>query len=403
MNYGRYQIVGELGKGSMGVVYKAHDPQIDRSLALKVLRPDRITSEEFVRRFLKEAQAIGRLSHANIVTLYDVGQDHGTIFIAMELLTGKTLKDAMAERQLTAQEIIHIGVQVAEALDYAHQKGIVHRDIKPSNIILTSDGPAKLTDFGIARIEDPAAHQQTQAGEILGTPVYMSPEQVMGQPVDGRSDLYSLGVILYEMAMGRKPFSGESIAAVFSSIVQETPPEPIIPDSPIAPRLSALIMKAISKRPEDRFSTGREMAQPLKACLERRKSDVQRQERETPKPKPRHNVLYAAIALIVIVVSGGGYFATQTILDRIRSRTEPNPMVEAHAALNVSSDPTGADVFLDGSFRGKTPVKVDLPLGKYEVRVTLHNYYDWEAQLQLDQKGDVPLFVRLLPTETGKP
>jgi serine/threonine protein kinase len=197
MNYGRYQIVSEVGKGSMGVVYKAHDPQIDRPLALKVLRPDRITSEEFVRRFLKEAQAIGRLSHANIVTVYDVGQDHGTIFIAMELLTGKTLKDAMAERKLTAQEIIHIGVQVAEALDYAHRKGIVHRDIKPSNIILTSDGPTKLTDFGIARIEDPAAHQQTQAGEILGTPVYMSPEQVMGRPVDGRSDLYSLGVILY--------------------------------------------------------------------------------------------------------------------------------------------------------------------------------------------------------------
>jgi hypothetical protein len=162
-------------------------------------------------------------------------------------------------------------------------------------------------------------------------------------------------------------------------------------------------MKAISKRPEDRFPTGHEMAQPLKACLERRKSDVQRQERETPKPKPKRNVLYASIALLVMVVLGGGYFATRTILDRTRITTEQNRKVDIHAALNVSSDPNGADVFLDGSFRGKTPVKVDLPLGKYEVRLTLQNHYDWEAQLQLDQEGEVPLFVRLLPTEAGKP
>ncbi len=402
MNYGRYQIVSEVGKGSMGFVYKAHDPQIDRPVALKILRPDRITSEEFVRRFVKEAQAIGRLSHPNIVTVYDSGQDHGTIFIAMEFLTGKTLKDAMLERKLSLQEIIHIGVQVSEALDYAHQKGIVHRDIKPSNIILTPDGLAKLTDFGIARIEDPSALHQTQAGEILGTPVYMSPEQVMGRPVDGRSDLYSLGVILYEMAMGKKPFNGESLAAVFSSIVQDTPPEPIIPDSPLAPRLSALIVKAISKRVEDRFATGREMAQQLKACLQRRRSDAQRQVPQTAKPKPKTGVLYVSMALIVMAL-GGGYFATQKLLDQNRNKTEQNRKVDEHAALNVASEPTGADVFLDGSFRGKTPVSVDLPLGKYEVRLTLQNYYDWEAQLQLDQKGDVPLFVRLLPTEVGKP
>jgi eukaryotic-like serine/threonine-protein kinase len=389
MNYGRYEIVSEVGKGSMGVVYKAHDPIFGRFLALKVLRPDRITCDNFVRRFLNEPKAAGKLSHSNIVTVHDAGEDHGTFYIVMEFLSGKTLKDVMLERKLGVQEIIHIGVQVAEALEYAHQEGIVHRDIKPSNIILMADGKAILTDFGIARIEDPAAHILTQDGEILGTPLYMSPEQVMGQPVDGRSDLYSLGVILYEMAMDRKPFDGDSLAAVFNAIVQGTPPEPIIADSPIASSLSALIMKAISKSPEDRFPSGREMALKLKACLQRRLTDGLGQKREAPKPKPKHRVLYGSIALIGIVL----------LWVVVYHMIWPSP----HAALNVNSDPTGADVFLDGSFRGKTPVKVDVPLGKYEVRLTLRNYYDWEAQIQLEEETDVPLFVRLFSTEEGKP
>ena len=184
MKYGRYDIVGELGKGSMGVIYRAHDPQIDRVVALKVLRHDRVISEGFVQRFFKEAKAIGRLSHPSIVTVYDVGRDQGTIYIAMEFLEGTPLDRVIQEKRLSLEEIVDLGVQVAEALDYAHQQGIVHRDIKPANIILTPTGQAKITDFGIARIEDPSAPQQTQAGEILGTPSYMSPEQVMSQPVD---------------------------------------------------------------------------------------------------------------------------------------------------------------------------------------------------------------------------
>ena len=197
MKLGRYHILEEIGKGSMGVVFKAHDPQIDRILAVKALRPDRVTSEAFVQRFLKEAQAIGRLSHPNIVTVYDAGLDGDTLFIAMEFLPGHSLKGILEQRQLSDQEIIHIGVEVVEALDYSHQRGIVHRDIKPSNIIINPSGSVKITDFGVAHIEDPNAPAQTVAGEILGTPEYMSPEQVLGKPVDGRSYLYSLGVILY--------------------------------------------------------------------------------------------------------------------------------------------------------------------------------------------------------------
>ena len=182
MQFGRYQILDELGKGSMGIVYKAHDPQIDRPVALKVLRQDRI-NEEFIQRFLIEARAIGKLSHPNIVTVYDTGEDQGNLFIAMELLAGKSLKDVARSENLHLQKIAYIGAQVAEALNYAHQQGIIHRDIKPSNIILGSGSHVKITDFGIARIEDSSAPQQTQAGAILGTPVYMSPEQVMAKPV----------------------------------------------------------------------------------------------------------------------------------------------------------------------------------------------------------------------------
>ena len=226
MNYGRYQVVDEIGQGSMGVVYRAFDPQINRHIALKLLRQDRVTSEELVHRFLKEAQAMGGLTHPNIAIVYDTGRDHGTIFIAMELLRGKSLKELMREKKLSLNEIVHIGVQVAEALDFAHRKGIVHRDIKPSNIIIDSNGNAKITDFGIAHIEDPALTRQTIPGEILGTPLYMSPEQVMSNPVDGRSDLYSLGVILYEMTTGTPPFNGDNLAAIFQAILQATPRAP---------------------------------------------------------------------------------------------------------------------------------------------------------------------------------
>ena len=292
MNFGRYQIISEVGKGSMGVVYKAHDPQIDRVVALKVLRPDRITSEEFVQRFLKEAHAIGRLSHPNIVTVYDSGQDNETLYIVMEFLIGKTLKETQQEKQLSLQEIISIGAQVADALDYAHRQGIVHRDIKPSNILLTPEGYLKLTDFGIARIEDPTAHHQTQAGDILGTPIYMSPEQIMGQKVDGRSDLYSLGVILYELTTGRKPFQGENLAAIFNAIIEEKPPPIELPDTSLGQRLSELIFKSISKSTEERFQTGSQLAQALKGCSPA--AQIRCSRGKCPAAEARPNAVHAA-------------------------------------------------------------------------------------------------------------
>jgi len=386
MNYGRYQVVDEIGQGSMGVVYRAHDPQINRHIALKLLRQDRVTSEELVQRFFKEAQAMGGLSHPNIATVYDTGQDHGTIFIAMEILRGTSLKDLMREKKLNLNEIVHIGVQVAEALDFAHRKGIVHRDIKPSNIIIDPNGNAKITDFGIAHIEDPTLTQQTIPGQILGTPLYMSPEQVMSNPVDGRSDLYSLGVILYEMTTGTPPFKGDNIAAIFQSILQETPRAPELDGSAVSRNLSNLIMKSLNKDPAKRFQTGLEMAQPLKGCLQRRQSDTMRGVR---RPAKRKRIFPAILAAIILIGAAAGAFYF------LSGRGSP-PENLLLSVLKVDSDPSGANVFLDGVLKGQTPLTMKLPLGKYEIRLSRQDFNEWEAQLQLDQEGETPLFVRLI-------
>ena len=388
MKYGRYEVVDEIGQGSMGVVYRAHDPQINRQIALKLLRQDRVTNEELVQRFLKEAQAMGGLAHPNIATVYDTGRDHGTIFIAMEILQGKSLQDHMREKELDHNEIVHIGVQVAEALDFAHRKGIVHRDIKPSNIIIYPDGNVKITDFGIAHIEDPAITQQTIPGEILGTPLYMSPEQVQSKPVDGRSDLYSLGVLLYEMATGTSPFKGDNFASIFQAILQDTPPAPELNDTPMSRNLVALIMKSLSKDPDQRFQTGLEMAQRLKACLQRRQSDtIQAGRRRRPEKGKKFVPMVLAAMILLVAAAGMLYFMYGN------KRPTENKLL---SILKIDSDPTGANVFLDGTLKGRTPLKVDLPLGKYEIRLSRQNYHEWEAQLQLDEAGETPLYVKLI-------
>jgi serine/threonine protein kinase len=306
MKFGRYEIVKKLGEGAMGVVYQAHDPHIDREVALKVLKEDRVESENFVQRFLKEAKAIGRLNHPNIVTVYDIGQDHKTVYIAMEFLEGKPLDEVIGEKKLGLQEVVNIGSQLAQALGYAHNKGIVHRDIKPTNIILTSDNQVKLTDFGIARIEDPSAVQMTQAGEILGTPSYMSPEQVLGKPVDGRSDLFSLGVFLYRITTGKRPFRGNNLGSTFRAITADTPEIPLKLDPTVSKPLSSLIMKSLNKDPKDRFQTGEKMKEALLACLE--KSPEPTSATKPQKQKLNMGLLFLAIFLLVGAVGGFIYF-----------------------------------------------------------------------------------------------
>lgn len=400
MRYGRYEIIKELGKGGMGVVYQAHDPQIDRPVALKVLREDRVVSKDFVSRFFKEAKFIGRLSHPNIVTVYDVGRDHGTIYIAMEYLQGQPFNEVIRSGKLSVEKIVDIALQVANALGYAHEKGIVHRDIKPSNIILTDEGNVKLTDFGIARAEDSNAAQQTQAGVILGTPFYMSPEQVMGKRVDGRSDLFSLGVILYELIVGRKPFEGDHFTAIFRAITDDIPVAPLKIDDSIPQSLSDLIMKALSKNPNKRFQTSKEMGYALKTCLQAKESLLLPGKPISPKKKPV--VSFLIMGLMAAVIFGGtiyffGAYNNKKQASSLSTRIEGNKPVDA--ILMVTSSPSGAQVFLDDSFKGNTPINLEIPIGKYEVRVSLPDYLGWEAQLQISKPGETPLHVRLISIE----
>jgi serine/threonine protein kinase len=423
MQYGRYEIIKELGKGGMGVVYQAHDPQIDRPVALKVLRVDRVVSEDFVLRFFKEAKFIGRLSHPNIVTIYDVGRDHGTIYIAMEYLQGQPFNEVIRSGRLSVEKIIDIALQIANALGYAHEKGIVHRDIKPSNIILTDESNVKLTDFGIARAEDSNAAQQTQTGVILGTPFYMSPEQVMGKRVDGRSDLFSLGVILYELIVGRKPFEGDHFSTIFRSITDDIPVAPLKIDASLPQSLSDIIMKALSKNPDERFQTAKEMGDALKTCLQVKESLLLPRKAISPKKKPVASVFIMGL-MAAVVLGGTIYFfgaykkqASSLSNDEKSTVTEPfqpaklqdttgksesslSTRVEANkpvdAILMVTSSPSGAQVFLDDSFKGNTPINLEIPIGKYEIRVSLPDYLDWEAQLQLSEPGKTPLHVRLI-------
>jgi serine/threonine-protein kinase len=268
--------------------------------------------------------------------------------------------------------------------------------VKPSNILVKSDGRFKITDFGIAHIEDPAAPEQTQAGEILGTPAYMSPEQVLGRPVDGRSDLFSLGIILYELATGVRPFGGEGIHAIFSAITREKPVE-IQDRNPEVPKaLSDVIMRCLRKKPEERYTDGSELARALRASVGRRDSSG-----DSGKQVSRRYVVPALLALLVLVAAGGAWYYMST--RNTVSRTVPNPVKHPEkvkfAVLDVESTPVGARVFVDGDLRGMAPLRLKLTQGKHEVRLSLTGYYEWEAQVDLGEEAAPPLSVTLVSME----
>ncbi|MEP7183884.1 MAG: serine/threonine-protein kinase, partial [Betaproteobacteria bacterium] len=265
---GRYQIDELIGEGAMARVYKAYDPKIDRMLAIKLLKSQLLADDEYRARFLREATGAGILSHPNIVTVFDVGEEGNSPYLAMEWVEGATLADAVkAGRTLTPKDVIEIGIQLTRALDYAHRKGIVHRDIKPGNIMLVHDSlTVKVADFGICRINESEANRQaqhTQVGDVLGTPHYMSPEQVLGQRVDARSDLFSAGVVLYQLLTGALPFEGDSLISVAYKITKSDPPsvDKLRPDLPLS--LRRVIERSLKKQADKRYQTGEEFAQAL--------------------------------------------------------------------------------------------------------------------------------------------
>jgi serine/threonine-protein kinase len=268
---GRYEVTGELGRGAMGVVYKGEDPKIHRTVAIKTVRISDFEEgmeDEMKDRFFREAESAGLLTHPHIVTIYDAGEEHDLAYIAMEFLEGEDLESVVKQgKPLPTVQVLTIVAQVADALGYAHEKGIVHRDIKPANIMrLQGSGAVKVTDFGIARI---TSSSKTKTGVVLGTPSYMSPEQVAGKKVDGRSDIFSLGVVLYEMLTGRKPFQGDDMTSLMYQIAREPHPSPRSINPRIPPVVEKIIDKALEKDVERRYRKAGQMADHLKKVAAR--------------------------------------------------------------------------------------------------------------------------------------
>jgi serine/threonine-protein kinase len=264
---GRYRILGELGRGAMGVVYKAEDPVLDRPLAIKtiVIPADEAERKEYEARFTQEARAAGRLAHPGIVTIYDVGREDEMVYMTMELLEGTDLGTKAEKHRFSVREAVGIALQVAEALGFAHDRGVVHRDVKPPNIMLVAGGRVKIMDFGIARMR--SSDLKTQTGLMLGTPRYMSPEQVAGRPVDHRSDIFSLGTVLYEMLTGTKLFAGADATEIVYNVSQLRPVAPSRINRQVPAMLDLVVAKALEKDIDERYQDAHQFAADLRACL----------------------------------------------------------------------------------------------------------------------------------------
>jgi predicted Ser/Thr protein kinase len=358
---GNYQIVEELGRGGMAVVYRAYQPSLNRDVAIKVLPPQLSFDQEFVERFQREAKAAAKLRHPNIVVIHDVGHEDGTYYIVMEYLEGRTLKQLIqGEGRLPPERAAHIVEQVAAALDYAHQHGFIHRDVKPSNIFVGPDDHVTLTDFGIAKAAS-EAEQLTRTGMLVGTPEYMSPEQAAGSRVDYRTDLYALGVVLYQMLAGRVPYRGTTPHATLHAVIYEPPPPPRQINPSLPPALETVILRAVAKQPEQRFQRGADLASTLRAALTGRAQPVVVPPGPETRIAPAHRrslmpwivtglavVLIAMVAVLAILLLGGdggdatpAPATTQAVaLDTPTSDSGPIPTLEPTATPAPSATST---------------------------------------------------------------
>jgi serine/threonine protein kinase len=322
--FGRYEILSELGRGAMGVVYKAHDPKINRTVAVKTISLAGQPPEDeldFRERFFREAEAAGRVSHPGIVTIFDVGEEPETRapYIVMEFVNGESLDKLLLrndDRRLPVESALRLALELGEALDCAHRQGVVHRDLKPANILVTEDGHAKIADFGVAKLN---LSNQTLGGRALGTPAYMSPEQLNGEAVDGRSDLFSLGVILYTVLTGHRPFQGNSAVTVSFKVVNHEPMPATLFDTALPESLDAVIARAMAKDPADRYQSGMEMVADLRKLLE-----------EEPGSKSKH-ASSPVVASAAQVADDNGPSPALPVLSRQTSEqetpTQPMPVV----------------------------------------------------------------------------
>src|SRR5271157_3615506 len=311
--FGRYEILAELGRGAMGVVYKARDPKINRVVAVKTISlagQSPQEEREYRERFFREAEAAGRLSHPGIVTIFDVGEEPETRapYIVMEFVGGESLDKLLSrdDHKLPLETALQLTLELADALDYAHGQGVVHRDLKPANILITEDGHAKIADFGVAKLN---LANYTLAGRVLGTPAYMSPEQLNGDAVDGRSDLFSLGVVLYTMVTGHRPFQGNSALTVSFKVVNRDPLAATLLNAELPKGLDFIIDRAIAKEPALRYQRGLEMVLDIQHMQQGREpwskakgqaSPSKGKERPTEKKKTRSSVLAGQPAVAAI-------------------------------------------------------------------------------------------------------
>jgi serine/threonine protein kinase len=299
----RYEVEELVGTGGMSSVFRAHDRLLDRKVALKVLHQQYTEDAEYVERFRREARAVAALSHPNIVTVIDRGEHENRQFIVFEYVDGENLKALIGRRgPAPVATALELAMQIARGLSFAHQRGLVHRDVKPQNVLLNGDGQAKVTDFGIARSLD-VQHGMTQTGTVLGTSDYIAPEQAQGQRVDEHTDVYSLGVVLYEMLTNEVPFPGENFVAVAMRHINEAPPSIRDKRPDVSPRLEAAVQRAMAKRPDDRFHSMTDFCRELEANLADSQGDtvpapvVRRGPRRGPNPWP---IVLALVTLIAI-------------------------------------------------------------------------------------------------------
>jgi serine/threonine-protein kinase len=352
---GRYQIIEKLGEGAMASVYKAYDPSINRPLVIKFLHRELCRDTEYRTRFVREARAAGVLSHPGIVTVFDVGEIEGRPYIAMELLDGGPLADVAPQEQvLPVRDVVDMGIQIASALDYAHARGIFHRDIKPSNIIRIGDGKTvKLADFGIAAMTVGENTAQTRVGTVIGTPHYMAPEQAMGEKTDARSDLWAVGVVLYQLLSGRRPFEADSMVTLVYKIAKEDPQPLGELRKDVPPALRRIIARCLEKRPEKRYQSGRELADALSQV----KSDLDAEQNVDRQGRPRRlplkvKLAIAMAAVVAATMALASQFVTHRQYQTMLAQTVDHGssiarLIAAESAVpTLTEDWVGVDVFV---------------------------------------------------------
>jgi eukaryotic-like serine/threonine-protein kinase len=391
---GPYRIEGVLGEGAMGVVYKAYDPDIDRTVALKTVRRELPESkrEQVLARLRIEARSAGRLLHPKIVAVHGFGEDQGIPYIVMEYASGPTLQDCLDKRvRYDLKTVVHIMMQLLDALDFAHRHNVVHRDISASNIICMQDGSIKVTDFGIAKID---TSDLTHFGDVLGTPSYMSPEQWLGEPLDHRTDIFSAGVIFYQLLVGKKPFAAEDKRVVRERTIGFKPLPPSKLNRQVPAAFDAIVSKAMAKDPRRRYRSAVEFLDAIRSALGTLTNlavDTTVISGPTPvgwRSRRRNPGILIAIAAALVLALG-----IAVPFGLLKGTPDKG-------YVRISSEPSGAVALLaSGEFLGVTPTQVGFAPGEYEMVLKKDGYQDLLVTVEVEARSDIPVDLVLDPVE----